>query len=140
MFKSASILLAAVALSACTLETTSLAPSAPMPTPTRLHETPWQLAVINGRQVEDALVVDMSGNFISGEAPCNHINGNYLGTGPILRFETIVTTRATCDRIDLEREIIDGLLAARSGEITNGVLTIRDESGTDLMTLVPARV
>ncbi|MBB5515303.1 heat shock protein HslJ [Rubricella aquisinus] len=129
------IALACATLAACEpVPTDQAAPWTPPPPPERLGDAQWQLATLAGEDATSLIRLQLSGSFIDGQGPCNSIQGNYLGTGPIFRVETVVTTRATCPEIEYEQDFIQTLLTARSGQIEDRTLTLLDEGGAAVMT------
>ncbi|MEL6677784.1 MAG: META domain-containing protein [Pseudomonadota bacterium] len=111
---------------------------APPPPPEQIGDVDWRLVGFRGSRVpEEAFIADLSGGFISGDGPCNRINGNYLGTGEVFLVETVVTTRSTCDDLDLEKQIIEGLLSVEAARVDDGVLFLFDENDSPIMSFLP---
>ncbi len=125
-----------LAMAACgTLESSPVSTNRPLRGPvTALGDTDWRLVAVNGEKARsDTVIVKIAGGFISGQAPCNVINGNYVGTLPSFEVETMVSTKIACDLLGLEHRIIEGFMNARQASIANNRLTI---SGIDAPTLV----
>lgn len=110
------------------------APYVPPPPPERLGDAQWELTTLAGDPATSLVRLQLSGSFIDGEGPCNSIQGNYLGTGPIFRVETVVTTRATCPEVGFEQDFIQTLLTARSAVIEGRGLTLLGEDRAPVMT------
>ncbi|HEU0221873.1 MAG TPA: META domain-containing protein [Paracoccaceae bacterium] len=127
--------LAVMALSLCACAGVEPVAETPeSPAVTSVGDTSWRLVAVNGESVEsDEIVMKIEGGFISGQGPCNMINANYVGEPPAFQVETLITTRMICDRLGLERRMIDGLSGARQAVIENGRLTISGEGSPVLV-------
>lgn len=135
----AGFVLALVALAGCTTEPEPLAeapaepvieepaapPPPPPPTPERLEDATWQITHVDGVPTPNRVVLDIAGQFISGEGPCNRLSGNYLGTGPIFDVQLITSTSRPCGVQAFEERVMLRLLEAKSAEIDlDGTLRI----------------
>ncbi|QPH54422.1 META domain-containing protein [Pontivivens ytuae] len=113
----------------------------PAARPLAIGEVDWSLAVLNGRLVGRVMEVNLGGGRISGDGPCQGIDGNYLGTGDIFVVETFIVPRLPgCERATIQEEIATAMLSARSALIEDGVLVMRDERGRVLMEFLPVPV
>ncbi len=109
--------------------------------PLAIGEVDWSLAVLNGRLVGRVMEVNLGGGRISGDGPCQGIDGNYLGTGDIFVVETFIVPRLPgCERATIQEEIAAAMLTARSALIEDGVLVMRDQQGRILMEFLPVPV
>ncbi|MEM9049973.1 MAG: META domain-containing protein [Pseudomonadota bacterium] len=113
-------------------------PEPEKPPITKLGDTPWRLAMLDGEAVGSVeFVLNISGGFISGTGPCNTISADYQGQAPDFVIGTLITTRAVCDRLGFERKVVAALANATRAMIADERLTITGLDSPE-MTFVPA--
>ncbi|MEL6584621.1 MAG: META domain-containing protein [Pseudomonadota bacterium] len=106
-------------------EVVDVAPPPPPPPPERLEDATWQITHVDGLPTQNRVVLDIAGQFISGDGPCNRLTGNYLGTGPIFDVQLITSTSRPCGVQAFEEQVMLRLLEANSAEIDlDGTLRI----------------
>ena len=123
------IILAVVAVSACTSSGSSAAPSGGGD-PASLDGTSWTLTTIGGTEVAVESVptlVFAEGGAVSGNAGCNQFSGTAtIGDGTI-DFGALASTRMACvdeAATQLETEYLAALDAATTWSVDDGTLTI----------------
>ena len=114
-------------------------PPAPPPLiPERLGDANWRLTEIFDQPTPNRVVLEIAGQFITGELPCNQVSGNYLGTGPIFNVQVITTTSLSCGVATFEDAVLKNLLEARSATINEaGTLRVLAPDGLELLEFQP---
>lgn len=106
---------------------------------TRLEDKKWVLESIGNRRtlvaIKGAFVVfDPNKGSAGGDSGCNVFGGNYTATRNGLAIKNIISTMRACiedDKMQIEREFLDGLKNATRFEISDGRLRLY--SKTDLL-------
>lgn len=121
----------------CLLAACGDAPTETRATPkvvSEIGDTEWRLATLEGAEVPVSnVVMKIAGGFISGTAPCNTVNANYLGELPDFRVELLVTTKSSCDEIALEQAILRTMIEARKAVVVDSRLTLTTEDGRTMV-------
>lgn len=113
-------------------------PAPPPPTPERLEDANWRLTELFDQPTPNRVVLEIAGQFITGELPCNQVSGNYLGTGPIFNVQVITTTSLSCGVATFEDTVLKNLLEARSATIDeDGTLRVLAPDGLELLEFQP---
>lgn len=95
-----------------------------------LEDQKWVLEQIKGRQTFVALPYafvnfDAKKHGVGGDSGCNVFGGSYTTTGSSINIKGVMSTMRACvedNKMTVERELFDGLKAARRYEIRDGRL------------------
>jgi heat shock protein HslJ len=74
--------------------------------PEALAGTRWRVAVLDGvaAHAAESTLTFVDGSRVSGNLGCNAFRGAYTADALGLRFESLATTRALCDRNTMQQE------------------------------------
>ena len=97
-----------------------------------LEDRKWTLEAIRGTQVSRNgrgafIVFDPAKASAGGNSSCNVFGGSYTATGATLKITDVVSTMRACiedDRMQIERDFLDGLRQANRFEIVRGKLML----------------
>jgi len=106
----------------------------------RLHDI-WVLEKMNGRKVSLAdfdtevpnFEINTNTNQFMGFAGCNRMNGFVFFEYELLRFANTITTRMACRPNNKENEFLKALQSTTSYTIENLRLTLKNQSGVELV-------
>ncbi len=96
----------------------------------RLEDKKWMLDAIGNRKVtvSDAFVAfDRTRESAGGNSGCNVFGGSYTSANKTLTITEIISTMRACEEVDkmqIEREFLDGLRKANRYEISDGRLIL----------------
>lgn len=92
----------------------------------------WQLVSLDGKAFTAAatLKLNVSGNAVSGRAPCNAWSGRVVTEPfPIWAIRDLTTTEMACSELAAEKEFYAGLARATHMAVTADRLTLSDLKG-----------
>ena len=127
--------LIAVVVCACTTPQTN-----PPPSISQLIGAKWVAEDIDGGGVIDDVQSTMEfteEHRVAGRGGCNPYSGNVQIDGPKLKIEQVISTKMACAPalMDQETRFLQALEAARTFELQDTKLRIRDESGKQRLVL-----
>jgi heat shock protein HslJ len=119
--------------------------------PVALEGTRWQVngIAIGGDAVSSTIAgteadITLDAGALTGTAGCNRLTGSYSVDGGAsegsISFSDIATTRKLCepDVMEQERQILAALEAAASYSIEGSTMSLSDDGGSFLLSLVEA--
>lgn len=98
-----------------------------------LPGTTWKLVELGGAPYPATATATLTEDGrISGQAPCNSFNANYVGRWPDLSFESVATTRATCPEIEAEGRFFATMDRVNHAELLSDSLLLTGPDGASL--------
>ncbi|MER2507960.1 META domain-containing protein [Amaricoccus sp.] len=98
-----------------------------------LPGTTWKLVELGGAPYTASTTATLTEDGrVTGQAPCNAFNANYVGRWPDLSFETVATTRAICPQIEEERLFLSVMDQVNHAELLTDSLLLTGPDGASL--------
>ncbi len=101
----------------------------------------WILDEMNGKTVEDIEVdgnlpsvdIEPARNFFSGFAGCNKVSGRIFSEWSLLRFTDFVSTKMSCDQMEIEHEFLNALQFSTQFKVDDDRLVLSNPISTTLI-------
>ncbi|MGQ0455582.1 MAG: META domain-containing protein [Hyphomicrobium sp.] len=96
----------------------------------------WSATDVGGKPVR-GVSISIEDARLSGTGGCNRIAGPAVISGGDVKFGPLIATRMFCDgKMETEEAFIAPLEAAKSFDLSEGTLTLKDASGAAVAVLV----